>query len=79
MIHFIRGLIRPPRWTLAFVFGAMLLETLMGLVAAVGAAASYLDSYSSESLAQAVAHDLRLRTYHHLQRLSLFRNAGDRG
>jgi len=113
VIHFIRGLIRPYRWTLAFVFAAMLVETLMGLagpwplkvildnvvgarplpawipesvgrrelalwagcatvlIAAVGAAASYLDSYSSESVAQAVAHDLRLRTYHHLQRLSL--------
>jgi len=41
------------------------------LIAAIGAAASYLDSYWSESVAQNVAHDLRLRTYHHLQRLSL--------
>ncbi len=30
-----------------------------------------MDSYFSESVAQSVAHDLRMRTYHHLQRLSL--------
>jgi ABC-type multidrug transport system fused ATPase/permease subunit len=41
------------------------------VIAAVGAAASYLENYSTESVAQSVAHDLRLRTYHHLQRLSL--------
>ena len=41
------------------------------LIAAIGAAASYLESYWSECVAQNVAHDLRLRTYHHLQRLSL--------
>ncbi len=41
------------------------------MIAAIGAAASYLDSYWSESVAQSVAHDLRMRTYHHLQRLSL--------
>ncbi len=40
-------------------------------IAAIGAAASYLDDYWSESVAQSVAHDLRMRTYHHLQRLSL--------
>jgi ABC-type multidrug transport system fused ATPase/permease subunit len=41
------------------------------VIAALGAVASYLDSYWSESVAQSVAHDLRMRTYHHLQRLSL--------
>jgi subfamily B ATP-binding cassette protein MsbA len=40
-------------------------------IAAIGALASYVDSYVSETVAQAVAHDLRMRTYHHLQRLSL--------
>jgi subfamily B ATP-binding cassette protein MsbA len=40
-------------------------------IAAVGAVASYIDSYTSEMVAQGVAHDLRMRTYHHLQRLSL--------
>jgi len=40
-------------------------------IAAIGAVASYVDSYVSESVSQGVAHDLRMRTYHHLQRLSL--------
>ncbi len=120
MIRLVRDLVRPYRWSLALVFSAMIVETLMGLagpwplkivldnvggtghlpswtvtllasvlgsagkrqiallagggiilIAAIGAAASYLDNYFSESVAQQVAHDLRLRTYHHLQRLSL--------
>jgi len=112
-MRLVRCLIHPYRWTLALVFCAMIVESLMGLAApwplkvvldnavgrqrlprwlafndtpgqvalfaacgavaigAIGAAASYLDSYFSESVAQRVAHDLRLRTYHHLQRLSL--------
>lgn len=41
------------------------------LIAAIGAVASYFDSYVSETVSQGVAHDLRMRTYHHLQRLSL--------
>jgi len=40
-------------------------------IAAIGAGASYLDNYWSESIAQRIAHDLRMRTYHHLHRLSL--------
>src|SRR5580658_7033849 len=40
-------------------------------IAAIGALASYIDSYTSETVSQSVAHDLRMRTYHHLQRLSL--------
>jgi ABC-type multidrug transport system fused ATPase/permease subunit len=39
--------------------------------AAIGALASYVDNYYTESVGQWVAHDLRMRTYHHLQRLSL--------
>ena len=41
------------------------------VIALIAAGASYLDNYFSESVAQRVAHDLRMRTYHHLQRLSL--------
>jgi ABC-type multidrug transport system fused ATPase/permease subunit len=41
------------------------------LIAAIGAVASYIDNYYTESVGQYVAHDLRMRTYHHLQRLSL--------
>jgi len=41
------------------------------LIAAIGAIAGYIDSYFTESVGQYVAHDLRVRTFHHLQRLSL--------
>jgi ABC-type multidrug transport system fused ATPase/permease subunit len=41
------------------------------LIAVVNAIASYIDNYYTESVGQWVAHDLRMRTYHHLQRLSL--------
>jgi ABC-type multidrug transport system fused ATPase/permease subunit len=41
------------------------------LIAVVGAAASYLANYYTTSVGQWVANDLRLRTYHHLQQLSL--------
>ncbi|MGA3052652.1 MAG: ABC transporter ATP-binding protein [Candidatus Korobacteraceae bacterium] len=40
-------------------------------IALVGAIASYIDNYYTESVGQWVANDLRMRTYHHLQRLSL--------
>ena len=41
------------------------------VIALVGALASYIDNYYTESVGQWVAHDLRMRTYQHLQRLSL--------
>jgi len=41
------------------------------LIAVLGALASYIDNYFTESVGQYVAHDLRVRTFHHLQRLSL--------
>jgi ATP-binding cassette, subfamily B, bacterial len=41
------------------------------VIAAIGALASYIDNYYTESVAQYVANDLRRRLYHHLQRLSL--------
>jgi ABC-type multidrug transport system fused ATPase/permease subunit len=40
-------------------------------ISVLGAIASYIDNYYTESVGQWVAHDLRMRTYHHLQRLSL--------
>jgi subfamily B ATP-binding cassette protein MsbA len=40
-------------------------------IAAISGIASYVDNYFTESVGQWVAHDLRLRAYHHLQRLSL--------
>jgi subfamily B ATP-binding cassette protein MsbA len=41
------------------------------LIALLGAAASYLANYYTTSVGQWVANDLRLRTYYHLQQLSL--------
>jgi ABC-type multidrug transport system fused ATPase/permease subunit len=40
-------------------------------IAVIAGAASYIDNYLSEIVAQHVAHNLRLKTYDHLQRLSL--------
>src|SRR6516225_9215759 len=50
---------------------AMLAALAVVLIAVVGAVASYIDNYYTESAGQYVAHELRLRTFHHLQRLSL--------
>ena len=44
---------------------------MLVLIAVVGAIASYIDNYFTESVGQWIAHDLRMQTYHHLQRLSL--------
>jgi subfamily B ATP-binding cassette protein MsbA len=41
------------------------------IIALFGALATYIDNYYTESVGQYVANDLRLRTFHHLQRLSL--------
>lgn len=41
------------------------------LIAVLAAVASYIDNYYTESVGQRVAHDLRMRTYEHLQRLAL--------
>jgi subfamily B ATP-binding cassette protein MsbA len=41
------------------------------LIAVLGAIASYLANYYTTSVGQWVANDLRMRTYHHLQQLSL--------
>jgi len=41
------------------------------IIAVLGAIASYVASYDTTSVGQWVANDLRLRTYHHLQQLSL--------
>jgi ABC-type multidrug transport system fused ATPase/permease subunit len=41
------------------------------IIAVAGSIASYIDNYYTESAGQWVAHDLRMRMYQHLQRLSL--------
>src|SRR5215469_111961 len=50
---------------------ALLAAILYVVIAALGALASYVDNYSTESVGQWVARDLRMRMYNHLQRLSL--------
>src|SRR5271168_3365594 len=64
-----------PSWSAAFAHSKMRVAGLAALaavlIAFLGAVASYIDNYYTESVGQWVAHDLRMRTYHHLQRLSL--------
>ena len=71
---------KAPHWLAPFqssLFGhsKMQLAALAGiltvLIAALGAIASYIDNYYTESVGQWVAHDLRMRVYEHLQHLSL--------
>jgi ABC-type multidrug transport system fused ATPase/permease subunit len=50
---------------------AAIASAALVIMAALGALASYIDNYYTESVGQWVAHDLRMRTYDHLQRLSL--------
>jgi ABC-type multidrug transport system fused ATPase/permease subunit len=50
---------------------ALLAAIATVLIATIGSIASYIDNYFTESVGQYVAQDLRLRTFHHLQRLSL--------
>jgi subfamily B ATP-binding cassette protein MsbA len=74
------GTHKTPEWLAPFqssLFGhsKMQLAALAGiatvLIAALGAVASYIDNYYTESVGQWVAHDLRMRVYDHLQHLSL--------
>ncbi len=68
----------PPRWLpplfAAPAAGPRALTALAALavvlIAGLGAAASYIDNYYSESISQWVAHDLRMRVYDHLEHLS---------
>ena len=50
---------------------AALAAIAFGVIAVLGAIATYIDNYYTESVGQWVAHDLRKKTYHHLERLSL--------
>ncbi len=69
-----------PEW-LRWVHDLSLGQSKMGLaalaalgvviIAVVGAVATYIDNYYTESVGQWVAHDLRVRIYDHLQRMSL--------
>jgi subfamily B ATP-binding cassette protein MsbA len=69
-----------PHWIVSLL-GPGIADHKMGLAAAAAAglvliavlesAASYVDNYYTESVGQYVANDLRMRMYHHLDRLSL--------
>ncbi len=69
-----------PHW-IASLIGPQLADHKMGLaavaaglivvIAVFGSIASYIDNYYTESVGQYVANDLRMRVYHHLDRLSL--------
>jgi len=50
---------------------AILASLAVVLIAILGAIASYIDNYYTESVGQWIAHDLRMRLYQHLQALSL--------
>jgi ABC-type multidrug transport system fused ATPase/permease subunit len=50
---------------------ALLAALVFILIAVLQAIASYIDNYYTENVGQWVAHDLRMRMYEHLQRLSL--------
>jgi subfamily B ATP-binding cassette protein MsbA len=69
-----------PHWVTRIV-GANIADHKMGLaalaaalivvIAVLDAIATYIDNYYTESVGQYVANDLRMRVYHHLDRLSL--------
>ena len=50
---------------------ALLAALTTVLIALIGSVADYIDNYYTESVGQWVAHDLRVRVYDHLHRLSL--------
>jgi subfamily B ATP-binding cassette protein MsbA len=50
---------------------ALLAGLAVVVIAVIGAIASYIDNYYTESVGQWVANDLRVRVYEHLHRLSL--------
>jgi subfamily B ATP-binding cassette protein MsbA len=50
---------------------ALVAAVLYVTISSLGALASYIDNYYTESAGQWVAHDLRMRMYNHLQQLSL--------
>jgi ABC-type multidrug transport system fused ATPase/permease subunit len=67
----LRDLFGPALGTDSKMHIALLAGIATVLIAGIGAIAGYIDNYLTESVGQYVAHDLRVRTFHHLQRLSL--------
>ena len=54
-----------------FISLAAVCGILLIILTAIGGVAGYIDNYFTESVAQYMANDLRRKTYHHLQQLSL--------
>ena len=69
--HWLDQMVRPMLEGGARLQVAGLAALAVVIIALLGALAAYVDNYFTESVGQWVANDLRLRTYHHLQRLSL--------
>jgi len=75
------GASRLPHWMSGLLYGVLSaagkkqIAIVAGIgviaIAAAGAVASYFENYISATVAQSIADDLRMRTYHHLHRLSL--------
>lgn len=81
IIDSVGGKVPPPKWLDWFLpmLGsgdirlriAGLAAAMVVMIAIVSAIASFFNTYFTASTGQWVANDLRIRTYHHLQRLSL--------
>ncbi|HXC97556.1 MAG TPA: ABC transporter ATP-binding protein [Edaphobacter sp.] len=69
--HWLESLIGPLPDDAARLHVAVIAASAFVAIAVIGAVASYIDNYYTENVGQWVAHDLRMRMYHHLQRLSL--------
>jgi ABC-type multidrug transport system fused ATPase/permease subunit len=67
--HWVVGLLGPGLAADGVAVAAAAAVTLV-LLAVLGGAASYVDSYYTENVGQWVAYDLRLRLYNHAERLS---------
>jgi ABC-type multidrug transport system fused ATPase/permease subunit len=77
IIDSVAGQRHPPHWMAELLGGdnrlhiAAFLAIITVLIALLNSLASYVATYYTESVGQWVANDLRMRTYHHLQHLSL--------
>src|ERR1043166_3106122 len=71
MAPWLHDLLRPLLESGTRLHIALVAAGLYVAIAALGALASYIDNYYTESVGQWVAHDLRMRVYDHLQHLSL--------
>ena len=78
IFDYVLGSKRPPPWFgqfIAFEQNPLRLLDLAAVavvvIAAIGAATTFLEKYLSTTVAKRVGHDLRRMLYHHVQRLSL--------